>query len=75
MPVRLSTSPFGEGTHWKQTVFYLTEPLAVKKNDVISGSIAVKKAAENVRNLDIKLSVHLKNTYGESEQILFYKLN
>jgi protein arginine N-methyltransferase 1 len=39
----------------------------VKSNDVISGSIAVKKNATNQRHLDIKISSHLKNTYGENE--------
>ncbi|CAD8085966.1 unnamed protein product [Paramecium primaurelia] len=75
VPVRLTTSPYAESTHWKQTVFYIEEPLAVKNNDIISGSIAVKKNAQNPRHLDIKISYHLENVYGKNEQIINYRLS
>ena len=56
----LSTSPFGKETHWKQVVFY-TEDLKVFRDDIVKGSIAVKKCTENPRELDVKLSVHIDN--------------
>lgn len=34
-PVTLSTSPYQQNTHWKQTVFYLDHELDVKKGDVL----------------------------------------
>lgn len=41
-PVRFSTGPFTEYTHWKQTVFYLRQPLTICKGESIKGKITVK---------------------------------
>jgi protein arginine N-methyltransferase 1 len=73
-PVELSTSPYRKDTHWKQTVFYLNDVLKVKTGDVLSGSIAVKKCIGNPRELDIKLSYHLKNGSQEVNKKQFYRL-
>lgn len=40
--VTLSTSPYSKPTHWKQTTFYIEKALEVRKNDTLSGSIAVR---------------------------------
>jgi len=60
IPITLSTSPFYPATHWKQAIFMLDEALPVCKGDLITGSIASKKCAENPRHLDVKISVDLK---------------
>jgi len=52
---RLDTSPFAKYTHWKQSMFYFDEHLIVKKNDTITGNIAVRKNVRNPRDLDIKI--------------------
>jgi protein arginine N-methyltransferase 1 len=57
-PVTLSTSPYKKTTHWKQTIFYLSQDLAVKKGEKLKGSIAVRKSETNFRELDIKISFH-----------------
>lgn len=41
-PVQFSTGPFTEYTHWKQTVFYLRQPLTICKGESIKGKITVK---------------------------------
>ena len=41
-PVRFSTGPFTEYTHWKQTVFYLRQPLTICEGESIKGKITVK---------------------------------
>ena len=41
-PVRFSTGPFTEYTHWKQTVFYLRQPLTICEGERIKGRITVK---------------------------------
>lgn len=41
-PVRFSTGPFTEYTHWKQTVLYLRQPLTICEGESIKGKIAVK---------------------------------
>jgi hypothetical protein len=40
----LSTSPYKKHTHWKQTVFYVDEPIDVKPKDMIVGKIKTGKA-------------------------------
>ena len=38
-PIIFSTAPQAPYTHWKQTVFYLAEPLTVCKDEVIEGHV------------------------------------
>jgi len=52
----LSTSPFREETHWKQTIFYLEKPLPVAVGDQIAGEMLVRKAQPNPRHLDVLLT-------------------
>ncbi|CAD5118988.1 DgyrCDS7650 [Dimorphilus gyrociliatus] len=57
-PVRLSTSPFEKGTHWKHTVFFLKHPIEVKEHEEISGTLECLKGKKNPRSLTVK--IHLK---------------
>jgi protein arginine N-methyltransferase 1 len=73
--ITLSTSPFTTETHWKQTTFYLHDVLKVFKGDVLTGSIAVKKSKKNIRELDVKISVHLKNSiHKDYNAVHVYKI-
>ena len=54
-PVIFSTSPHAKYTHWKQTVFYLTEPLTVCPSEIIEGEIYCAPNTKNVRDLDIEI--------------------
>ena len=53
----LPTDPFSEPTHWKQTLFYLDQPLSVRKGDVIEGRIRVQKHPGNPRGLQVDLEL------------------
>lgn len=55
--IRFSTGPKAEYTHWKQTVFYLQEPVVVNAGETLTGHIDVKRNAVNPRDLDIALKV------------------
>ena len=55
VPVSFSTGPHAPYTHWKQTVFYLDEPLSVTKGDEIKGSLRCAPNGGNPRDLDIKI--------------------
>jgi len=65
VPVGFTTAPFSEYTHWKQTVFYITEPLRVNPGQKVSGKIAVKKSSGNHRDLNIELT--LNNAYQDPD--------
>ena len=56
--VLLTTSPYGILTHWKQTVFYLAEPIAVKCGDVITGTLSCYPNKGNHRDLDIRIKLN-----------------
>jgi protein arginine N-methyltransferase 1 len=73
----LTTSPYQKSTHWSQTIFYTKKDLKVNKGDKITGSIAVKKAKINFRQLDIKISYNIsqgKNEKGEEQKESWYQL-
>ncbi|XP_067866175.1 protein arginine N-methyltransferase 6-like [Heterodontus francisci] len=55
-PVVLSTSPFAEETHWKQSLLYLDEPIQVFQDTVIKGKITLTPAEDNPRHLRVSLS-------------------
>jgi protein arginine N-methyltransferase 1 len=57
--VTLTTSPYCKPTHWKQTVFYFSKDIDLKRGDILHGSIATRKSLTNFRELDIKISSHV----------------
>jgi protein arginine N-methyltransferase 1 len=59
-PVRFSTGPHTKYTHWKQTVFYLRDVLAVRSGEYVSGVLENKPNDKNPRDLDIKISYNLE---------------
>ena len=73
----LTTSPYYKSTHWSQTIFYTKNDMKVNKGDKVTGSIAVKKAKMNFRQLDIKISYNVpngKNEKGEEVKESWYQL-
>jgi len=62
-PLKLSTSPFKEYTHWKQTVFYLNEHIIVNQNEVLLGEIRVTPNRVNPRDLDIVIKYDFDGAY------------
>ena len=62
--VNFSTSPEATPTHWKQTVFFLKEPLACKSGDILKGRIFCKKNKKDTRGLDVAL-IFFNNDNGD----------
>lgn len=60
-PVVLSTAPEREPTHWKQTLFFLDEPLRLEQDDAVHGRIAFRKNANNSRCVDHTISFAVNN--------------
>lgn len=63
-PVRFSTGPFSDYTHWKQTVFYLQDVLLVSKGDVFDAKIRVFPNEKNHRDMNIILDYDFTGKYG-----------
>lgn len=55
----LPTGPSNVYTHWKQTVFYLSEVLTVKAGEVIRGTISCAPNAKNHRDQDFELEIEV----------------
>ncbi|MCB9675977.1 MAG: 50S ribosomal protein L11 methyltransferase [Alphaproteobacteria bacterium] len=55
--VVLSTSPLDVPTHWKQTLFYLPNPLKVNRGDAIRLQISIAPTPHSPRGLDIQIDV------------------
>jgi protein arginine N-methyltransferase 1 len=70
-PVNLSTSPRGKATHWKQTIFYIEDYVQVNQSDTLTGSIAVRPNETHHRELDVKISYHIKGKYDSAR---FYRI-
>ena len=70
--ITLSTSPYKKQTHWKQTVFYVDNPIDVIPKDKIIGKIKVAKAKENKRELNVKLEYRVNA--GE-KMVQFYRIS
>ncbi|KAL6651616.1 hypothetical protein ACP70R_010541 [Stipagrostis hirtigluma subsp. patula] len=57
--VLLSTAPEDEPTHWQQTILYFPDPIEVKQDQIIEGSVMVSQSEENPRFLNIHLECSL----------------
>ncbi|CAO3591205.1 unnamed protein product [Absidia cylindrospora] len=55
----LTTGPFGEDTHWKQTSFILESPLQVKRGSKITGTFVCHKGLDNPRELECEIEYSL----------------
>jgi protein arginine N-methyltransferase 1 len=73
-PIRFSTGPRADYTHWKQTVFYLTEPIVADVGEKLTGTINVARNAKNPRDIDITLATSLKGKHSNHSAERVYRL-
>jgi type I protein arginine methyltransferase len=59
-PVRFSTGPHTKYTHWKQTVFYLSDVLTVEEGEKVQGRLSCRPNDKNRRDLDIQIDYLLQ---------------
>ncbi|XP_043941930.1 protein arginine N-methyltransferase 6 [Protopterus annectens] len=67
-PLVLSTSPFKEETHWKQSLLYLHEPVDVVQDTEITGNITLSPAEHNSRYLRVLVSYKIGHRESKSRQ-------
>jgi len=73
-PIGWSTSPFSQYTHWKQTLFYLTDPLTVCEGETIEGSISCSPNYLNPRDLNIRIMVDFNGCHMKKNMSSEYRL-
>jgi protein arginine N-methyltransferase 1 len=71
-PVIFSTGPAARYTHWKQTVFYLKDTLAVKEGEEIKGVFKLAPNKHNERDLDITIDYEFQGEHCQSVDHLEY---
>jgi len=74
VPIHFSTGPRSPYTHWKQTVFYLQDPVVANRGEILTGNIKVKRNAKNPRDLDIVLVTKLTGKQNTPETTRLYRL-
>ncbi|QLG71856.1 hypothetical protein HG535_0C02050 [Zygotorulaspora mrakii] len=66
-PVTFSTGAHSAYTHWKQTVFYLTDNLEAERGDVLEGEVSCAPNKFHNRDLDISIKYDFKAKGVDSE--------
>ncbi|GAB1863393.1 Protein arginine N-methyltransferase 1 isoform X1 [Camponotus japonicus] len=58
-PVHFSTGPHSTPTHWKQTVFSLSEPISITEGEVLTGTLICRRHCKDIRGLIV--TIRIKN--------------
>ena len=72
--MRFSTGPQAKYTHWKQTVFYLSEPVTGEAGEVVDGVLRCAPNAKNHRDLDIEIGYVFDGKNGHINAVQPYRL-
>ena len=74
-PLGFSTSPFAKYTHWKQTIFYLKDPIQMDEGEELTGRIICRPNPHNERDLDITLIINFDGLHSKLiDHSIEYKL-
>lgn len=74
-PIGFSTSPdTNRYTHWKQTVFYFPDYIAVQRGEEINGKFKMSPNSVNRRDLDIEIQVHFEGKISNMKSRFYYKM-
>ncbi|XP_011865851.1 PREDICTED: protein arginine N-methyltransferase 1 [Vollenhovia emeryi] len=57
-PVHFSTGPSSLPTHWKQTAFFLKEPISITEGEVMNGTLVCQR---HRNNRGLRVDIHIKN--------------
>ncbi|KAK8783285.1 hypothetical protein V5799_010351 [Amblyomma americanum] len=71
LDVILSTSPYDSETHWQQTVLFIN-PVDVKQDSEIRGTITINPSADHHRMLDVELAFTVD---GRQPRKQVYRMN
>jgi type I protein arginine methyltransferase len=73
-PIGFSTSPFARYTHWKQTIFYLPDTVAICEGEKIIGELTCKPNQKNRRDLDIAVDISIDGKHTKINKTINYRL-
>jgi hypothetical protein len=66
--VELSTSPYSDSTHWRQSIFYIEEPVMVTQELAVNGTFQMRPNEKNSKDHDFLIAyeidgLHYTQTY------------
>eukprot|EP00245_Coleochaete_scutata_P011689 TRINITY_DN4388_c0_g1_i4.p1 TRINITY_DN4388_c0_g1~~TRINITY_DN4388_c0_g1_i4.p1 ORF type:complete len:307 (+),score=44.90 TRINITY_DN4388_c0_g1_i4:341-1261(+) len=73
-PLSFSTGPTKRQTHWKQTVLYLEDVIAICEGEAITGTLSCKPNAKNNRDLDITVSYSYEGSREHFNRTQHYRM-
>lgn len=59
----MSTSPMLRKTHWRQTVFNLSEKVYVDHGEIVFGTLTLEQNKKSRRELDVSLDICYSGKY------------
>uniref|UniRef100_A0A0D9XKX1 Protein arginine N-methyltransferase domain-containing protein n=1 Tax=Leersia perrieri TaxID=77586 RepID=A0A0D9XKX1_9ORYZ len=68
--ILLSTAPEDAPTHWQQTLLYLFEPIELKKDQNIEGSVTISQSQQHARFLNICLKYFTGDQWYVKESVM-----
>ncbi|KAH9891894.1 protein arginine N-methyltransferase [Cubamyces lactineus] len=73
-----STGPASVPTHWKQTLFFLREPIVAGEGTVVEGVFKLRKSNDNSRELDVEIHYRVQDpelpSTSNEVTVQFYKV-
>jgi len=66
----LSTAPEDAPTHWQQTLLYLFEPIELKKDQIMEGSVTISQSRQHARFLNICLKYFTGDQWYVKESVM-----
>lgn len=72
--VGFSTAPDAPYTHWKHTVFYLEDPLTVKKGEELFGLFSCSPNNRNSRDLDFEIEFQFDGELSKTTKKMKYRM-
>jgi hypothetical protein len=63
--------PISQQTHWKQSLFFVDNPIQVYEDDIIAGTIKINTDKENYRNLNVKFTYKVEGKGGSQAEECF----
>ncbi|KAI0365345.1 protein arginine N-methyltransferase [Pilatotrama ljubarskyi] len=69
-----STGPASVPTHWKQTIFFLREPINAGEGTVVEGLFKCRKSDDNSRELDVEIHYRVREPEETSPGDLIVQL-
>lgn len=75
-PIGFSTSPeVNKFTHWKQTVFYFPDYIAVQRGEEIKGKFKMSPNETNRRDLDFELEINFMGKISTLQSRFYYRMH